>query len=149
LFKEAGDAFSTVAEKLAGMGKQDALWSAVLAYQNAGLADETNTAIDALLAAFPRSFYFAPAYTTRARILLAKGDLEGAKKAFSAISAEKGMNPRDAYRAEYMRIFLTEESQKQIEAARGDYQKLIDTISRGDPALGSTASQLATVGLAN
>jgi tetratricopeptide (TPR) repeat protein len=149
LYKEAGDAFSAVAEHLAGMGKQDALWSAVQAYQAAGLPDETNGAIDALMTAFPKTFYFAPAYTIRARVFLAKGDVESAKKAFAAIAAEKGMNPRDAYRAEYMRIFLTEEAQKQVEAARGDYQKLIDTISRGDPAIGGTASQLATVGLAN
>jgi hypothetical protein len=149
LYKEAGEAFSAVAEKMAGMGKQDALWSAVLAYQYAGLPDETNAAIDALLAAFPKSYYYAQAYTIRARVFLAKGDLEGAKKAFSAIAAEKGMNPRDAYRAEYMRIFLTEEAQRQVEAARGNYQKLIDTISRGDSVVGATASQLATVGLAN
>jgi hypothetical protein len=149
LFKEAGDGFSAAAETLTGMGKQDALWNAVRAYQEAGLPDETNGAIDALLAAFPKSFYFAPAQMVRARVMLAKGDLEGAKKAFSAVGAEKGMNPRDSYRAEYMRIFLTEEAQRQAEAARGNYQKLIDTIQRGDPVLGAAASQLATVGLAN
>ena len=98
LYKEAGDAFAAVAEHMTGMGKQDALWNAVRAYQAAGLPDETNSAIDALLTAFPKSFYFAPAQTIRARVFIAKGDLEGAKKAFAAIAAEKGMNPRDAYR---------------------------------------------------
>jgi hypothetical protein len=149
LYKEAAEGFSSAAGRLTGMAKQHALWSAVQAYQAAGLADETNAAIDALLTAFPKSYYYAPAQTIRARVLLSKGDLEGAKRAFAAIAAEKGMNLRDAYRAEYMRIFLTEEAQRQWDAARGDYQKLIDTISRGDQALGAVAGQLATVGLGN
>ena len=149
LFKDAGDAFAAVGQRLTAMGKQEALWNAVLAYRDAGIPEDTDTAIDALLAAFPKSFYFAPAQAIRARVMLAKGDLDGAKKAFSAVGAEKGMNLRDSYRTEYMRIFLTEEAQKQYDAARGDYQKLVDTIAKGDAAQGTVASQLATVGLAN
>jgi tetratricopeptide (TPR) repeat protein len=149
-FQEAADGFLAASQDLQGFGKQDALWLRVEAYWSAGAADKVLAACDELFAAFPKTFYFAEAQIRRAKVAVAKGDLDAAQKALDAIKAAPGMNPRDLFRAEYYRVSLLLEAQKKQDAAAADYRKLVEQIDREkDAAQGATTRQQALVGLGN
>ena len=148
-WKDAAEGFAAAAAAIPGWGKQEALWLRASAYAQLGQKDETLAAITDLLAAFPKSFYFCDAQVLRAKIAVQSGDADGAAKALLSVAAEKGMNARDLYRAEYARINLTLELQKKYDEARVAYQKLADTISRGDSAQGEIPAQQANVGIGN
>lgn len=148
-WKDAAEGLGDASGALSGYGKQEALWLRAVAYANLGTKDELLAALTDLLAAFPKSYYFCDAQIYRAKVAIGSGDAEGASKALSAVAAEKGMNPRDQYRAEYTRINLTLELAKKYEDARAAYQKLVDTISRGDAVQGEFVSLQANVGIGN
>ena len=148
-WKDAAESFKAAGGSTQGLGKQMAMWFCATAYAALGVPDETETAITELLAAFPKSYYFADAQILRAKIALQKGDVAAAAKALAAVPAEKGMNARDLYRAEYTRINFTIELQRKYDEARVAYQKLVDTIARGDATQGEIAGQQANVGIGN
>jgi tetratricopeptide (TPR) repeat protein len=151
LFVEAAAGFRTAAQGLSGFAKQEALHLAVQASANAGdegALDRTNAAIDELLAAFPKTFYFADVFVTRAKIALSRGDLAGATKAIDAIKAAPGMNPRDAYMADYAKVYFTLELQKKYEQAASEYRVLVERADRErDAAVVSTTRDRSLVGL--
>ena len=148
-FMDAADNFEAAAAALQGLGKQEALYLRVEAFRAAGAVDKINPAIDELLAAFPKSYYFADAMILRARVAAVANDLEGAKKALAAVASAQGMNPRDLLRAEQARIFLTLETQKKPEEALAAYQKLVADAGRVDPQMGDAVKQLAFIGVGN
>jgi tetratricopeptide (TPR) repeat protein len=150
-WSEAAEGFAAAAEASQGFGKQDALWNRVLALWSGAMADEMNAAIDALLQAFPKSYYFAEAHVMRARVAAAQGKLEAATKALDTVKTAPGMNLRDQFRAEYMRVYLTLDAQRKVDAALDGYKKLVEWIERSGPdaALGETTKLKALVGQGN
>src|SRR5205085_2200471 len=81
----------------------------------------------------------------RAKLALSKGDVDGATKALQAVISAPGMNARDQYRAEYQRINLTLEARGKTDEAKAAYEKLVDTISKGEKAQGEVSGQQANV----
>jgi hypothetical protein len=147
---DAAEAFHAAAGELSGFGKQEALWNCAKTTSFTGDADRTSTAIDELLAAFPKSFYFADAYIIRARIAANKGDLSGASAAIDKIKGAAGMNTRDAYRGEYARVFLTMEIPRKFDAAATEYKALVSKMEgEKDAALVASIKQQCQVGLGN
>ena len=93
-------------------------------------------AIDALLQAFPKSFYFAEVHILRARLATAQGKVADATKALEAVKTAPGMNLRDQFLAEYMRVYLTLESQRKVVESLAAYQSLVSWIDKADAAQG-------------
>ncbi len=149
-WKDAAEGFAAAAEDLTGFGKQEALYNRIEAYANAGLLKEMDGAIDDLLQAFPKSFFFCDAQIKRAKGALSHGDADGATKALEAVKAAPGMNARDAFRAEYMRVYLTLEVAGKADDAFSAYRKLVEAIDRSpDAAQGAVTKQKAMAGIGN
>ena len=150
LFGEAAEGLLAASTELQLFGKQSALWKRVQAYAAAGAADKANPAIDDLLVAFPKTFYFCDAMILRAKIAVGKSDVAGASKALDAVKTAAGMNSRDVFRSEQERIRLTLESQKSYDAAAAEYRRLVDTLAKDkDAALLGAIRDEALVGLGN
>jgi tetratricopeptide (TPR) repeat protein len=149
LWQGAIDSFTAAAEETTGFAKQQALYFRLRATQAAPGSDvaTVKAAIDELLAASPSSFYFAEAQVLRAKI--DSGDPAALGKALDAIKSQKGMNPRDVYRAEYMRTFLLLERARKFDEAKAAYEALIAQIDKGDAAAGALVRQLAQVAVGN
>jgi tetratricopeptide (TPR) repeat protein len=148
-FQEAAEGLLTAANAEQGFGKQDALWDRVRAFADAQAVDRVGGAIDELLAAFPKSYYFADAHILKAKVAALKGDAAGAGAALAAVKSAPGMNPRDLLRAEYHRIYLTLEVQRKYDAAATDYRKLVADAEKADQAFAAVIAQQALVGLGN
>jgi predicted negative regulator of RcsB-dependent stress response len=148
-FQEAADGFATAAAAGQLFDKQEALWLRVQAFAEAQAVDRVPGAIDDLLAAFPKSFYFADAHILKAKVAIQKGDVDGATAALAAIKAAAGMNPRDLLRAEYNRINLTLEIQRKYDEAAAAYRALVTDAEKADPTIGAVTAQQALVGLGN
>lgn len=148
-FQEAADGFLAAAGGLQGFDKQEALWLRVQAFAEAQAVDRVGGAIDELLAAFPKSFYFADAHILKAKVAVQKGDVDGAVAALAAVKSAPGMNARDLLRAEYNRINLTLELQRKYDDAAADYRKLVADAEKADPAVGAVTAQQSLVGLGN
>lgn len=150
LFGDAADGFEAAAQDLSGFGKQEAMWNAVQARAGTGDLDRTNAAADALLAAFPKSYYFADAHILKAKIAASKGDAAGAGALLDKVKAAPGMNVRDAYRAEYAKVNLTLELQKRYADAATEYRILVERIDKEkDAALLAATKSQCLVGLGN
>jgi tetratricopeptide (TPR) repeat protein len=148
-WREAADGFAAAAEAGQGFAKHAAMWDRVLALSEGAFFDEMARATDELLQAYPKSYYFADAHVLRAKVAAAQGKVADAGKALDAIKAAPGMNPRDLFRAEYWRVFLTLDAQRKSDEALKGYQDLVAAIDRGDAAMGETTRMLALVGLGN
>ena len=112
-----------------------------------GDADKAKAASDDLLAAFPKSFWFCDVQILRAKI--ASGDSSAVDKTLAAVKDAPGMNARDAFRAEYWRIFLNEENRQKFDAARASYAKLVSSVETTAAAEAAGARQQALVGIGN
>jgi hypothetical protein len=146
---EAAEGFAAAAEAAQGFGKQDAMWMRVQALAGGGMVDEVGAAIDALLQAFPKSYYFGEAHILRAKIAISQNKVADATKALEAVKAAPGMNLRDQFRAEYMRIYLTLEGQRKQDESLSAYQALVSWIDKADAAQGETTKLRALVGIGN
>jgi tetratricopeptide (TPR) repeat protein len=149
LWVEAADGFRAAAGELTGYAKQDALYKAMQAAANTGDPSRAMGAVEELLSAFPKSYYLCDAHVLKAKILmLTKNDVAGASAALDAVKAAAGMNVRDAFRAQYMKAFLTLEAQKKYEEAASEYRVLIGAMDREkDVAAVQTTKQRCQVGL--
>jgi hypothetical protein len=112
LFANAAESFRAAAAEVSGFAKQEALWLAAQALTETQDAARVTTALDELVAAFPKTFYLGEAQIIRAKIAAAKGDVAGVNAALDVVKNAPGMNVRDLYRAEYARVSLTLELQK-------------------------------------
>jgi tetratricopeptide (TPR) repeat protein len=149
-WKDAAENFRAAAGALNGCGKQEALWSLVRVTAATGDPDATSAAIDDLIAAFPKSFYFADAHILKAKIAKQKGDAAGVSAALDKIKTAAGMNPRDLFRAEHMRTFLTLEAANRGAEAATAYKDLVARMtSDKDAALLVSVKQQCQVGLGN
>jgi tetratricopeptide (TPR) repeat protein len=146
-FADAADLFAEAAGEEQAFGKQSALHLAMLASANTGDKEKTLAACTALLQAFPKSYYFVDAAILRAKI--ASGDPSTVRKALDEVKAAPGMNARDLFRAEYMRVFLIEESVRDYEKARLSYLQLVSDIEKSAPAEAAVTRQQALVGIGN
>jgi tetratricopeptide (TPR) repeat protein len=146
--KDAAESFAAAAEEASGsMGKQQALFFRMLALADANEAPAALGAADELLAAFPNSYYFCDVQILRAKV--AVGDAAAVTKALEGVKSAAGMNARDVFRAEHMRISLTLELAKKYDEARQAYEALIQQIDRGDKAQGALTRHRAQVGVGN
>jgi len=130
LFAEAADGFRAAAAELRDFAKQEALFHAVQAAEGTGDLGRAAAAVDELLAAFPKSFFYCDAQILRAKIAASKNDLAAAGAALDAVKNAPGMNPRDAYRARFTKISLTLELQRKYEQAASEYRVLIGAMDR-------------------
>jgi tetratricopeptide (TPR) repeat protein len=146
---EAAEGFAAAAEAAQGFGKQEALWMRVLALANGEMVEEMNGAIDALLQAFPKSYFFGEAQILRARLAASQGKVADATKALEAVKSAPGMNLRDQFRAEFMRVFLTLDAQRKVDESLAGYQKLVEWIDKADATVGETTRLKALVGIGN
>jgi tetratricopeptide (TPR) repeat protein len=146
---EAAEGFAAAAEVAQGFGKQDALWMRVQALAEGQMVAEMNAAIDDLLTAFPKSYFFGEAHILRARVAVSQGKVADATKFLEAVKAAPGMNLRDAFRAEYMRVYLTLDAQRKVDESLAGYQKLVEWIDKSDATLGETTRLQALVGIGN
>ena len=64
---EAADSFAQAAENLKDASREIAMWKRIIVLAETGDLDATMKAIDELLTAFPKSYYFAQARDKRAR----------------------------------------------------------------------------------
>jgi tetratricopeptide (TPR) repeat protein len=148
-WQEAADGFGAAAQAAQGFGKQEAMWLRVQAFWYGQFPDEMNTAIDELLQAFPKSYYYAEAQILRARLAAGQQKTDAAVKALDSVKAQPGMNLRDQFRAEYMRVYLTLDAQRKVDEALSGYQKLVEWIDKADATLGETTRLQALVGIGN
>lgn len=149
-WKEAAEGYAAAADELKGFGKQEALYLQVQAHAAGVMISELETSITELLQAFPKSWFFCDAYVLRAKLAMTKGDVAGATKALEAIKTAPGMNSRDAFRAEYMRVFLTLEGAGKFDEALAAYRALVAAIDRSPEAAQSLVTkQKALAGTGN
>jgi len=146
-FQEASDGFAAAAAELNGFGKQLALFYRVQMLANMGEPGAVLGAIDDLLAAFPKSYFFVDVQVIRAKVALSKGDTEGATKALEAVKTAPGMNARDALRAEWTRVYLTLELGRKYEDAGAAYRALVTAAEKAPDGQGEVTKQRALVGL--
>lgn len=146
-YQEAAEGFAVAAGELTGFGKQLALYYRVQMLANLGEPGAVLGAIDDLLAAFPKSYFFVDVQVTRAKIALSKNDTEGATKALEAVKSAPGMNARDALRAEWTRIYLTLELGRKYEDAAAAYRTLVAAAEKAPEGQGEVTKQRALVGL--
>jgi len=146
-YQEASDGFAAAAAEVTGFGKQLALYYRVEMLANMGEPGAVLGAIDDLLAAFPKSYFFVDVHVTRAKIALSKGSAEEATKALEAVKTAPGMNARDALRAEWTRIYLTLELGRKYDDAAAAYRALVTAAEKASDGQGETTKQRALVGL--
>lgn len=144
---EAADSFAQAAENLKGAAREIAMWKRVLVLAETGDLDLTMKAIDELLTAFPKSYYYAEARDKRARILLSKGKGADAKKELDQVIAAPGMNARDYFEAKLAKIrFFTlipaGSDVAKIAAARKEYERTASEIRGRTGAAQEAAIQL-------
>lgn len=150
LFVEASEGFRAAAGELKDFAKQDALYRAMLAAGQTGDAGRATAAADELLTAFPKSFYLCDAQILKAKIAAIKGDLAATGAALDAVKNAAGMNVRDSYRAQHMKVSLTLELQRKYEQAASEYRVLIGSMEREkDAAAVVVSKQRCQVGLGN
>ncbi len=146
-FQEASDGFATAAGELSGFGKQLAMYYRVQMLANLGEPGAVLGAIDDLLAAFPKSYFYVDVQVIRAKIAMGKNDVEGATKALEAVKSAPGMNARDALRAEWTRIYLTLELMRKYDDAATAYRALVSAAEKASDGQGDVTKQRALVGL--
>ncbi len=146
-FQEASDGFATAAAELSGYGKQLALYYRIQMLANIGEAGPVLGAIDDLLGAFPKSYFYVDVQIIRAKIAMGKNDVDGATKALEAVKSAPGMNARDALRAEWTRIYLTLELGRKYEDAAAAYRALVAASEKASDGQGDVTKQRALVGL--
>ena len=118
-YQEASDGFAAAAAELTGFGKQQALYYRVQMLASMGDPGAVLGAIDDLLAAFPKSYFFVRrADHSAPRSPCRRTTPTAATKALDAVKTAAGMNPRDALRAEWTRIYLTLELGRKYERRR-------------------------------
>lgn len=146
-FVDAAEGFAAAAAALSGYGKQEALYFCMQAWANAGEAEKAIAAAADVLAAYPKSYFFCDIAFLRARV--AGDDMGGVKKALGSVPTAPGMNNRDLLRAEYMRIWMTEERARQYDKARESYLRLIADVEKTAAAEAAVTRQQALVGVGN
>ena len=146
-FQEASDGFAAAAAELSGYGKQLALYYRIQMLANIGEAGPVLGAIDDLLGAFPKSYFYVDVQIIRAKIAMGKNDVDGATKALEAVKSAPGMNARDALRAEWTRIYLTLELGRKYEDAAAAYRALVAASEKASDGQGDVTKQRALVGL--
>ena len=144
---EAADSFAQAAENLKGAARQEAMWKRVLVLAETGDLDATMKAIDEMLTAFPKSYYYAQARDKRARILLSKGKGAGAKKELDQVIAAAGMNARDYFEAKLAKIHFFSlipagNDTAKIAATRKEYERAASEIRGRTGAAQEAAIQL-------
>jgi tetratricopeptide (TPR) repeat protein len=104
--EEAAQSFSVALDSLKGeTGREVALYWRLEALRTEGRdAEGILAAADALIAAFPKSFWFGDAHMIRARVFAVQGKLKESKAALAAISAAPGMNPEDYFESKLAEI---------------------------------------------
>jgi tetratricopeptide (TPR) repeat protein len=131
---EAADSFQAAAEQLKGTAKEVALHSRVLALAASNDLEATFRAADDLLNEFPKTLYFGPVQEIRARILASQGKMNEAVDALKRVTAASGMNARDYYNAEYLRVWLTRfvaaSTPQEFGAAEKEFRALIQDLDR-------------------
>ncbi|MHC5010491.1 MAG: hypothetical protein ACYTG6_05995 [Planctomycetota bacterium] len=131
---ESADAFAAAAEELTGAAKQVALYKRMLALSYQGDPESTLAAADAVLVAFPKSYYLGPVQELRARIFASQGKTNEAVAALRQITSAEGMNARDYFNAEYMRLWLTRfisaSTPQQFAVAERSFRDLLQEIER-------------------
>lgn len=151
---EAADSFAQAAENLKGAAREIAMWKRVLVLAETGELDSTMRAIDELLTAFPKSYYYAQARDKRARIMLGKGKASDAKKELDMVIAAPSMNARDYFEAKLAKINFFSlipagDDVAKIAAARKEYERAAQEIKSRTGAREEAAVQLlkANVGI--
>ncbi len=104
--QEAAQAFSVSLDNLKGeTAREIALHWRLEALRTEGRdAAGIMAAADALIAAFPKTFWLGDAHMIRARVFAVQGKLKEAKAALAAVGAAPGMNPEDYFEAKLAEI---------------------------------------------
>ena len=144
---EAADSFAQAAENLKDASREIAMWKRIIVLAETGDLDATMKAIDELLTAFPKSYYFAQARDKRARILLSKGKGAEAKKELDMVLAAPGMNARDYFEAKLAKIHFFSlipagNDAAKIGATRKEYERMAQEIRGRTGAAQEAAIQL-------
>lgn len=134
-FSQAATDYGRAAAELKGAPAQESLYKAMLALW----AEGKNTqgilgAADALLKAFPDSYWSGKARYYRFRVLLASGKAAEAKAELEKVANDAGMNARDRYEAriEMLRHFEYRPAGNNVaklKAARQKFERLARTIA--------------------
>lgn len=126
---EAADSFGQAAEALKDAAKQVSLYKRVICLAETRDPDQTFTAAQELLDAFPKSYWFAPVQLLRARILINRGDKKGAQEMLQKVVQAPGMNARDYFESKLEKIYIFDfkmagTSKEKIANARKLYEEL-------------------------
>ncbi len=130
---EAAESFGDAAENLKGAGKEIALHYRVRCFANLNDAAKAFDALQQLLDAFPKTYFYANVQDMKARILVNRKDRKGAEAALDKVIAAPGMNSRDYFEAKLAKIYLFKfktagKDKKRYAAARADYQRVVREI---------------------
>jgi tetratricopeptide (TPR) repeat protein len=133
-WQEAAESYGQAAEELKGSARQAALYKQLLTLANLGDVDATLTAAEQFLTEYPKSFYFGPVQIKRALVYASKGRQDEAVAALKRVADAPGMNPRDLFEAEYLRIWLTKmvpaRTKEQFADAEKEFRGLVEAIDK-------------------
>ncbi len=132
-WREASASFAEAAADLKGAAREIALFQSVTCLAAANDASATFGAAQRLLEAFPKSFFLARVQDTRARILINRRDLEGARRALDAVIRAPDMNARDLYAArlakvDFFHFRLAGRDKARYATARAEYESIVREI---------------------
>jgi tetratricopeptide (TPR) repeat protein len=147
-WQDAAQDFLDAQNDASPAGKQEAMYLREEALAQVPDVDGAKQAAQDMLAAFPKSFYFANAQILLARVAASTGT-GSISKPLAAVAEAPGMNARDMLQAEWWRIKILEEGSGKWDAARQSYEKLADAAGKAPPEEGGIIRQQAQVGIAN
>ena len=134
-FDDAAASFGRAAEELKGAARQLALYKRAVALAQLDDFDAVQSAIDGLAAEFPKTYFLADLLSRKARGLLAKGDASGAQAALDTVVNAPGMNKRDLYSTELVKIHLFKagaagKNKEKLAEAEAAFRGLLDRIEK-------------------
>ena len=154
-YKNAYGGFSAIgaAEKVNPVVRQKALLFAARAAREGGKADEAEKAYEALLKAFPNSFYSAAALKEQSQMYMDAGVEDKARKFAEALLKLAGVSDADKLQARFLQVTVdfrnaaAKKDQAGIQKALNDYKALAtETAGKKDF---TAVNQLARIGQGN